>query len=40
MSNDPNCPQCRSEHVYQDGALWACPECAHEWNEQEASASA
>lgn len=33
-----NCPQCGSEHVYQDGDLWICPECAHEWNPSEASA--
>jgi protein PhnA len=30
------CPECGSEHVYQDGGqdggLWICPECAHEWN--------
>ena len=26
------CPQCGSEHIYQDGALWICPECALEWS--------
>ncbi len=26
------CPKCNSEHAYQDGALWVCPECAHEWS--------
>jgi protein PhnA len=25
------CPKCNSEYVYQDGNLWVCPECAHEW---------
>ena len=25
------CPKCQSEHVYQDGPLLICPECAHEW---------
>ena len=34
MDNDLKCPQCNSEHVYQDGSLWICPECAHEWNPQ------
>lgn len=34
------CPQCGSEHVYEDGGLWICPECAHEWNPAEASAEA
>ena len=26
------CPKCGSEHVYADGALLVCPECAHEWS--------
>jgi len=26
------CPQCGSEYAYQDGSLWICPECAHEWS--------
>lgn len=26
------CPQCGSENIYQDGNLWICPECAHEWS--------
>lgn len=25
------CPQCQSPYGYQDGNLWICPECAHEW---------
>lgn len=32
MSEGLTCPKCNSEHVYQDGSLWICPECAHEWN--------
>lgn len=31
MSNLPNCPQCHSEYTYEDGSLYICPECAHEW---------
>lgn len=27
-----NCPKCQSENIYQDGNLWICPECAHEWS--------
>ena len=27
----PNCPKCNSEYTYEDGALFVCPECAHEW---------
>ena len=38
MSNLPACPQCNSEYTYQDGAMYVCPECAHEWNEQAAPA--
>lgn len=32
MDSELKCPKCGSEHVYQDGSLWICPECAHEWN--------
>ncbi len=38
MDNGLKCPQCNSEHVYQDGGLWVCPECAHEWSAQAAAA--
>lgn len=31
------CPKCGSEYAYQDGTLWTCPECAHEWSEAEAA---
>ncbi len=27
----PHCPKCSSEYTYQDGLLFICPECAHEW---------
>ena len=33
------CPQCRSEHAYQDGALWVCPECGHEWSDAPGAAA-
>jgi protein PhnA len=29
------CPKCGSEYAYQDGTLWTCPECAHEWTAAE-----
>jgi protein PhnA len=32
MDHATTCPQCRSEHVYQDSALWVCPDCGHEWS--------
>jgi len=31
MSNLPACPQCNSEYTYEDGSLYICPECTHEW---------
>jgi protein PhnA len=32
MSDLPNCPKCNSEYTYEDGTLYICPECAHEWS--------
>ncbi|NHO32877.1 zinc ribbon domain-containing protein YjdM [Acetobacter fallax] len=37
MNNELKCPECGCEHVYQDGSLWICPECAHEFNPQAAA---
>ncbi len=31
MSALPACPNCNSEFTYEDGNLYICPECAHEW---------
>jgi len=31
MSGASKCPQCGSEYAYEDGAMFVCPECAHEW---------
>jgi protein PhnA len=31
MSGLPPCPKCNSEFTYEDGAVYICPECAHEW---------
>ncbi len=39
MDDQLKCPQCNSEHVYQDGSLWICPECAHEWNPEAAGSA-
>lgn len=33
MSDLPNCPQCNSEYTYEDGSLYVCPECSHEWSQ-------
>lgn len=31
MSNLPQCPKCSSEYSYEDGNMYVCPECGHEW---------
>ena len=31
MSSLPKCPKCSSEYTYEDGTMYVCPECAHEW---------
>ncbi len=38
MSGLPKCPQCSSEFTYEDGSLYICPECAHEWSKDAAAA--
>ncbi|MBO9667573.1 MAG: alkylphosphonate utilization protein [Bdellovibrio sp.] len=40
MSTENKCPKCGSEHIYEDGNLWVCPECAHEWSAHAAAAVA
>ena len=32
MSEIPNCPKCNSTYTYEDGSIYVCPECAHEWS--------
>ena len=34
MSALPRCPKCNSEFTYEDGDVYICPECAHEWSAQ------
>lgn len=31
MTGLPKCPQCGSEYTYEDGDMYICPECSHEW---------
>ncbi|MSN27092.1 MAG: alkylphosphonate utilization protein [Geobacter sp.] len=31
MTTLPKCPTCSSEYTYEDGEMFVCPECAHEW---------
>lgn len=35
MNTLPPCPKCNSEYTYEDGAHFICPECAHEWVQEE-----
>lgn len=32
MNTIPNCPKCASQYGYEDGLMYVCPECAHEWS--------
>lgn len=38
MQSLPPCPKCNCEYTYEDGDMFICPECAHEWS-KEASTS-
>lgn len=39
MNDIPQCPKCGSEYTYFDGALYVCPDCAHEFNPEEAEST-
>jgi protein PhnA len=39
MTELPPCPKCGSALTYEDGDLFVCPECAHEWRRQAAAES-
>jgi len=32
METIPNCPKCESEFTYEEGSLFICPMCTHEWS--------
>ncbi|WP_151670900.1 zinc ribbon domain-containing protein YjdM [Nitrincola schmidtii] len=38
MSDLPSCPACGSTYTYEDGLMYVCPECAHEWPQSEVAA--
>ena len=40
MNTLPVCPKCNSEFTYEDGGVYICPECAHEWPAHAGAASA
>lgn len=33
--SEPKCPKCSCEYTYEDGNVWVCPECSHEWSQHE-----
>lgn len=37
MPDLPPCPKCNSALTYDDGSLFVCPECAHEWSKEAAA---
>ena len=37
MQSLPSCPKCNCEYTYEDGAMFICPECAHEWSKEASS---
>lgn len=39
MSALPNCPKCQSEYTYEDGDMYICPECSHEWSKNSAESA-
>ena len=39
MSCLPKCPKCSSEFTYEDGDMYVCPECSHEWPKNAATES-
>jgi protein PhnA len=36
MSTAPACPQCTLTNTWQDGELFVCGDCGHEWPAQAA----
>ena len=34
MKDIPNCVKCGSQLTYEDGDMYICPECGHEWAEE------
>jgi protein PhnA len=39
MTNLPKCPSCGSDYTYEDGEMYVCPECAHEWPKTESESA-
>jgi len=35
MTQVPNCIACNSEYTYADRDMYVCPECGHEWRQND-----
>ena len=35
MTELPPCPRCKSTYTYEMDTLLVCPECGHEWSQEE-----
>lgn len=33
--SEVTCPKCEYEYPYEDGRLWICPDCQHQWDPSE-----
>jgi protein PhnA len=40
MNDVPPCPHCSYEYTYENGSVFVCPECNHEWSGQAATLAA
>lgn len=40
MATLPNCPKCGESYTYEDGHMFVCPMCSHEWTQADADAAA
>lgn len=38
MNDLPSCQKCGSPYTYEDGIMYVCPECGHEWSKDEPAA--
>ena len=34
MADFPKCTKCGSTYTYDDGTMFVCPECGHEWSKE------
>ena len=34
MANLPKCPACGENYTYEDGHIYVCPICFHEWSDE------